>query len=662
MADLPPGFVLEGQPNGQQGMASLPPGFQLEGVQQQPAQQDPGMLEQIGRQLGLTGRYAVEGVGNLLGTVSDPIGQTADALIPREKTLSGIITGQNDAPRYEQTGHAASRLADWLGLPKPEGALEDTVGAASRALVGTGITAGAGAAASIPALADQAGLQAASAMLGGGATEAAKQGGLGEGAQMAAGIGASLLPGAGAAGQGAARWLARGGEEGRQNVLNNLDAFAAAGTTPSIGQASEAPMARRLETLLSRAPGGSGPMLAKAQGQADDIGGKLQELANGLAPKTDPTIAGRAIERGITGSGGFVDRFKSKARDLYDKVDQFMPAETPVPMKATQTFLAKMASPTKGAEATSSLLSNPKLAAIGEALTTDVQNGALPYQAVKQLRTRVGEMIANAGLVSDVPRGELKQLYGALSQDIRAQTMQDPKAFAAANRAENFYRAGMDRLDKVESVVQRAGGPEKIFQAAMSGSREGASTLHGVMQSLGGDEAKMVTSAVIRRLGRANPSAQNDVGDAFSTETFLSNWNGMSPQAKQVLFNRMGTGFRGDMDRIAKVASNLREGSQVYKNPSGTAAALSNQTTGAGAVLSVLLGHPGVAATIGATTGGANLMSRLMTNPTAVKWIAQQTQKPIGMLPAQIAVLAQAGKVNDDPDLSEFAQALSSVQ
>ena len=636
--------------------APLPPGFQLEG--QQPAQQEPGMLEQLGRQLGLTGRYAVEGVGNLLGTVSDPIGQTADALIPREKTLSGIITGQNDAPRYEQTGHAASRLADWLGLPKPQGALEEGVGAASRALVGTGLTAGAGTAVSIPSLADQAGLQAASAMLGGGATEGARQGGLGEGAQMAAGIGASLLPGAGAGVAGATRALVRGGEAGRQNILDNLAAFEAAGTTPTIGQATQSPAMRNIETMLSRSPGGNAPMVAKAKGQADEIGGKLQELANGLAPKTDPTIAGRAIERGITGAGGFVERFKSKARDLYDQVDQFMPAETPVPMKATQTFLAKMASPTKGAEATSALLSNPKLAAIGEALTTDVQNGALPYQAVKQLRTRVGEMVANAGLVSDVPRGELKQLYGALSQDIRAQTMQDPKAFAAANRAENFYRAGMDRLDKVESVVQRAGGPEKIFQAAMSGSREGASTLHSVMQSLGTDESKMVTSAVIRRLGRANPSAQNDVGDAFSTETFLSNWNGMSPQAKQVLFNRMGPSFRNDMDQIAKVASNLRDGSQVFKNPAGTAAALGNQATGASIVLPLVMGHPGIAAGAAGVVGATNMAGRAFTNPNFVKWLAKQTRVPAGMLPAQISVLAQAGKANDDPDLIEAAQLL----
>jgi hypothetical protein len=627
MTQLPPGFVLDGAPQAQS--TTLPPGFQLD----EPPQEQPGMLSQIGRQLGLTARYGVEGAGNLLGMVSDPFGQFL--------------------PGYQPTGQAASGLADSLGLPQPQGDLEQGVGNASRALVGTGLSAGAGLAANAPQLAAQPLIQAVSTMTGAGAQSAAQAAGAGQGGQLAAALAGGLAPGALAAGAPAAvRGIARGTDPTRLN--QNIAAFESAGTTPTVGQASENRVMRALESLMARVPGGAGVMQKKAATQADEVGTGLQKLADDLAPKTNPTTAGRAIEQGITGEGGFVSRFKEQASKLYDELDKHMPADTPVKLSATQAFLAKSAAPTKGAEATSALLANPKLGQIGEALGQDLagSGGALPYEAAKSLRTRVGEMIANAGIVSDVPRAELKQLYGALSQDIRAQAAKDPKAFAAANRAENYYRAGLDRLEKVESVVEKNGGAEKIFAAATAGTREGATTLRSVMQSLKPEEAKILTSTVVRRLGRANPGAQNDTGDAFSTQTFLTNWNGLSKEAKSTLFDRMGPDYRSSMDNIARMASNLRSGSKVFQNPSGTSDAVIQGATVGSAITSLLMGSPGGAGAVAGVVGSANLGSRLMTNPTFVRWLGRNTNRPIGSLNAQVGVLANMGK--DDPDIAEL--------
>jgi hypothetical protein len=600
-------------------------------------------LDEFGRQLGLTGRHAIEGVGGALGMVSDPFGQFL--------------------PGYQKTGEAAAGLADTLGLPKPEGGLEENVGAASRALSGQAATMGAGTAAKAAQLTAQPLMQAISSIAGGSAADATRQGGGGDIAQTLAGLGAGGGVGMAAGIPGITKALMRGSEggAGQAKMLENLAAFEAAGSTPSVGQATQGRIPQALESLLSKTPGAAGVMAKKATGQADEIGGRLSGLADELAPKTNPTTAGRVIEQGISGEGGFVSRFKAKASQLYDEVDQHMPPDTAVPVRATVQFLSKVSAPTKGAEATSALLANPKLGAIGGALAEDlakVQNGSLPYQAVKDLRSRVGDMIADSGLTSDVPRAQLKQLYGALSQDIRNQASKDPKAFAATNRAENYYRAGMDRIEKVESVVDRAGGPENIFKAATSGTREGATTLRGVMQSLQPDEAKVVTSAVVRRLGRANPGAQNDTGDAFSTETFLTNWNGMSPEAKGVLFNRMGSGFRENMDQVAKVASNLRQGSNVFKNPSGTGQALAQGTTVTAAVMSILTGHPVAAASLGAGVGTANLAAKAMTNPTFVKWLASNSNRPVGALSGQIGALASQAQKDDDPDALELAQML----
>ena len=109
---------------------------------QEPAQaapEQPGMLDQIGRQLGLTARYGMEGAGNLANLVTEPIRQNVTDPLARMMSggpnLSDLITG-NQAPQGESTGDAMSRLADSLGLPKPEGSLEQGVGNASRALAG----------------------------------------------------------------------------------------------------------------------------------------------------------------------------------------------------------------------------------------------------------------------------------------------------------------------------------------------------------------------------------------------------------------------------------------------------------------------------------------------------------------------------------------------
>lgn len=612
------------------------------------AAEEPSLFSQVGRQLGLAGRYGIEGVGNLLGIAADPIGETID-----------YANGPNRD--YQPVGQSASKLADWIGLPKPQGGLEEGVADASRALVGTGAMAGAGLASGASALAEQPLMQALSSITGSASQSIAKEAGAGETGQFLAGLAGGVGPAMiGSAASALTRGAVRGGEAGRKALEDTISDFAAAGTTPSVGQGTQSRALRAAETTLSRAPGAAGPMVRAAERQADEIGSKIAQYADDLAPKTSPTAAGRTIEQGIAGPGGFVDRFKTKAGQLYDAVDQFMPADTPVPLKATQSFLTKAAAPMKGAEKTSALLANPRLGAIGEALGEDLaaNNGVLPYQAAKALRTRVGEMISNAGLMTDIPKGELKRLYGALSQDIRVQAANDPKAAATLRRAETYYKAGRDRLDRVEAVVDKAGGPEKIFQAATSGTREGASTLRSVMQSLKPEESRVVASAVVRRLGRANPSAQNDVGDVFSTERFLTNWNGMSPEAKSALFGRMTPQFRSNMDKIAKVASNLREGSGVFKNPSGTAQALSNQTTSADLALAALSGHLGVAAAGGASIAGANAIARLFTSPSAVHWLARQTKLPKGAFLGQVTSLANLAKRNNDDDAADLANLL----
>jgi hypothetical protein len=174
------------------------------------------------------------------------------------------------------------------------------------------------------------------------------------------------------------------------------------------------------------------------------------------------------------------------------------------------------------------------------------------------------------------------------------------------------------------------------------------------MQSLPDSARKTLSASVLRRMGRATSGRQDDLGEKFSTETFLTNWNAMSPQAKAVLFDRYGPAFRADMDSIAKVASNLRDGSAVFRNPSGTSQAAAQTGAVVAFVTALATGSPGTAAAVAGGVGGANLAARIMTNPKAVAWLAKTTKAPRSALPALINQAAQS----NDPDLRELAELL----
>lgn len=134
-----------------------------------------------------------------------------------------------------------------------------------------------------------------------------------------------------------------------------------------------------------------------------------------------------------------------------------------------------------------------------------------------KLRSKVGREIESGLLMQDVPRSQWKALYSGLSEDVRAAAAAaGPAARQAFSRANSYYNARIDRIEAIEHVIDRAGGPEKVYRAAVSGTEDGATTLRAVMQSISEEGRKVLASAVLRRMGRAINSQQNDTGDAFS--------------------------------------------------------------------------------------------------------------------------------------------------
>jgi len=435
---------------------------------------------------------------------------------------------------------------------------------------------------------------------------------------LAPAVGA-MIPGAAAqAGREVKAYLANG-------APSNVAAFALAGANPSVGQATESAFFRGLENLVSKFPGGVGVMERFTKKQQADLGA-------GTDTGTTAAQAGRTIEKGITGEGGFLERTKATWQKLdADVAAKLPPNSQSAPTNTIQTLDA-LTSPVQGAQATTGALVNPKLAEMKANFAADLQanNGQIPYEALRAVRSRIGSMLDDA-LVTGIPGGELKRVYGALSKDMEAaaNAAGAGKEFARQNA---YYSA---RMDRIEGVLDRVLGsnrqPEDIFKLVNPTNPDQAGKLTAVMRSLKPEERQVVTEAIVNRMGRASPGRQDASGDVFSSETFLTNWNRMSDRAKEQVFS--DSSMRDSMDALAKVSENIRTGSKVFQNPSGTAGSFaaysvySSPLTAIGAGMAA--GPAAAAGVVGAAAGSALSAygaARLMTSPEFVRWLADSSR------------------------------------
>ncbi len=638
-----------------------------------PAKAAPARNE-WGRAAALAGRNALEGAASTIGFATDP------AVV-----LWNKLTGRQDMSAHAATADAL----DTLGFPKAENGTERVVGAIERGMAGgaglVGLARGGAAAAVSPVMrgafttaAAGPGQQIIGQGMGMGAGQAAQEAGAGPGGQVAASLfGGLLAPLSVTGGAMTLRGAMRGGETGRNAMRDPLTGkgtiadFRSVGAEPTVGQATGNRRTQGMESLLSASPTSSGVLARAAENQADDIGAGLRNRADALFPNASAERAGRAVEKGVD---SFTLGVKATRERLYTEADRHIPPTTAVPLARTQAVLAELSTPNPGAPASTGLLINPKISSpvghmskggIAENIASDLAAaraagvGGLPYSAVKDIRSRIGQELSDFSLTTDKPTAEYKRLYAALSQDMEeAARAQGPAAMKAAQRANQYYKASADRLDLLERVVDKAGGPEKVYAAVMSGTQDGGTTLRAVMQSLPQDGQRALTAAVIKRMGLATKGNQDAAGDVFSAQTFLTNWNGVSREAKRALFDRHGPRFVADMDKLARVAESIRTGSKVYANPSGTANRGAALTYGASLAGALITGNVG---TFGALAGGglaANGMARWMTNPRFVEWLAKSTELPVGALPQQALMLKGIAMRDDDKELAAFADSL----
>lgn len=487
------------------------------------------------------------------------------------------------------------------------------------------------------------------------------------GGNTALSIAAGLFPQAGAlALNSGIKYGVRGNEQGRQNMAQRVADLQNAGIqNPSVGLASGNGLMQGVENILASTPGAAGIMDASRKAALSGITGTLNNAADSASADRGPFAAGTAIQSGI---GQFKQGFKAQQNDLWNnKLGAVIPADQPTNVGQTSAALTQLNADIPGAPALSQFFKNGKIVALQGALNSDTAGtppgtvtnitgagglmnppavqtvagvpggsptGVLPFQAVKQFRTLVGNEMADSNMLSDVPRSKWNPLYGALSGDIRdTAAAVGPQATNAFNRANNYTRAGMGRLDTVAPFAD-AGSPEQAYNMLLgAASNKGSnSVLQAVKKSLPQGARGTVAGTLIDQLGTSTPGKQNDAGTAWSPETFLTNWNKMSPQSKDELFSGFPNSaeVRGQLDSVAKATSMMRDGGSIWANPSGTAPRLKAEAQLGGLlsapIIGVSTGHPlaGLATSMGllGMMGLSNMAARGMTRGGLLDYLA----------------------------------------
>lgn len=254
-----------------------------------------------------------------------------------------------------------------------------------------------------------------------------------------------------------------------------------------------------------------------------------------------------------------------------------------------------------------------------EAAVVAKEGGAvegLTFEAARALRTHIGEALRGGNdLERSVGKGRLKAIYGALSRDLDSAVEQmGPEAAYAWNRANKYKAASEERIAATFSkLLGDKVTPEQAYSrllgmGAADGARADLGTMRRVFTALPSDERATVAASMIRRLGRASAGAQSAEGAEFSASTFLTNWNRMAPEAREIIArNGLDDGVAGQLTKLAAVAERAKAAGldRNHSNTAGTVATM---------VLAVLSGSAVGAAKTAAVAGGAYLGARWMTS------------------------------------------------
>lgn len=411
--------------------------------------------------------------------------------------------------------------------------------------------------------------------------------------------------------------------------------------------------ARVIEQGFNNLPGSAGLMEDVNAAASKELRGAMQNMAQKFGTSKTLSEGGAELQRGAQER---IDR----AQGVIGRAYQAIPiADTSQAAKAStvatlQNLTSRFQSNPKLAEA----MHDPQLSRYLDAF----QSGDISWQDLKQFRTIIGEKIGDMRFGESSSTSDLRALYGALSEDMRATAAaQGPKALRAFERANTLNRENEELIQgSLTRILGKDGqmSPEKAAAAVQAMTRGGKST--GDLKTLAQIRAATIKSGawdeIVSTLVHLGGQPANSEGRAFNPQTFVQWYADMSEPARRMLFKPE---LRKSLNDFVATNQQLSRVKGLTNTSNTTPTMIGSGFTGAvGTTAALGFLNPSVwLATLGlvAGAGANNLMARLWTSPIGVRLVT-------GLVRAQSsgnanAVSSQVGRLQKlattNPELRE---------
>lgn len=344
------------------------------------------------------------------------------------------------------------------------------------------------------------------------------------------------------------------------------------------------PTTSSISKVLEEIPIVGAPLQAERSRIASETGDIVERISP--TPKATRFETGTKLKASID---DFTDTTKAKQKELYNKADELIPPDMPTTAPNTVKYLNSVADMYAGFKSAAKETGNQKLLSFLDDLEEITPTGKIvkdfkaagdvqavkaleslgvpvdsvstltpqKFNTLKNLRSAIGEAFndSRSPLAQGIGAGNLDQLYKALSKDINAAARAvSPEAAQAYNRANQYFKARQKRIRGAINDIADVDDPEQglrvVTNIIKSGSaKESQNSLIKLKKSLGEDEFKEVSQQIIGNMGRLEDVSVGDVN--FIPAKFLSDWQKLSPKAKELLSN--SAGGPGSFDELEKL-------------------------------------------------------------------------------------------------------------
>lgn len=417
-----------------------------------------------------------------------------------------------------------------------------------------------------------------------------------------------------------------------------VQTFKELGIEPTLADVSNS---AGLQNFVKDIPIAGKPITEALQKQVNKITNQIQEV---VASKGGTyKQAGKEI---LKAADNIIEKSKLRDQQLYGKVDEFIPAETPITMNNTFKALQD-----RKVQITSSV-SGGKVAGYNKFIT-DIQNNIaqgkqVPYDSLTALRSEVGTSLQ--GKLEPQERSALNKIYTGLTNDIKDNIQKTDldkigkqSALQAWEKANTSHRLRTRFIQENIQPLLDKGTPEEVYKFATSQSKIGGTKIGQIMRSLNEPQKDFIRATFVKDLGLAQKGAQSAEADVFSPQKFMAEYSILKKNGteKAIFTPEQVTAF----NRLNKVVELTKNTEQTGKSNQLL------QAIGLGSV-SFSTGGLGLIPAI----GGGRISANLMTNPKFINWLAVTAQTTPKELPKQINRLSSIAAANPEirDDILEF--------